>query len=720
MSNALVEKFTIIHTRMFVDDLRRLPDAIYKKANRVIDRMLVNPWAKELHPEKIKQAEDGVYSCRVDDNYRIIWKHIKPNDIVFWMIDAHDDAYNRTTRKRFRLDDGMVRIVDVVEEAAQHNAQRSTDLDWLIQQKQQTHTPGKLFLGYQDDELRKLGVPENWLPHVRVMDDLNDLQLLEEKLDPTVFDALLSASIHTEPTVPDKALHQSLKRYQGGDDLHRFVDSDEFKRALAGDMQDWMIFLAPHQRRLVAANYNGPARIKGVAGSGKTVVAIHRAYRLYGLANDKGVRVLYLTYGNRLPGITRQLLQRLAGDKLVDDNFLECTTLHKWCSAFLRGHGISLNTIDPRNQRTKIEAAIESVKPRYTDLAIWKQSHYFFADEIKIAIKGRAIKTRDDYLKLDRSGRGTPLQGRERHAMYDVYEQYQQALHADGLCDFEDFILESLRLLEENPDLQGQYRAAVIDEIQDFTEAAMRLMRLIVTEGQNDLFLVGDGLQRIYPGGYSLSGLDINIVGRSHILQRNYRNTAQILRAAHIMIKDQSTFDDMDDTQSDLVEPEYSVRQGEIPILKQCASLNDEIAWIDTEIDRLCREEGYQPHDMAFLYRIRRDYEDALRNRFASRLGLQKVTDSPDTFFGQHAKYTTFHSAKGLEFKVVFIVGVSDGLVPFKNWNLEGEALAEHLRIERQLLYVAMTRARDRLYLTCHGQPSEFLQHISHEVLQRA
>src|SRR5690606_5436328 len=127
----------------------------------------------------------------------------------------------------------------------------------------------------------------------------------------------------------------SLNRHQGGDDLYKFVDSEEFKRALNGDMQDWMLFLAPHQRSQVQRKFNGPARIKGIAGSGKTVVAIHRTYHLAKTVAKTEQKVLFLTYGNRLPSITKYLLQRLAGESFPVDERIEFATFHQWCRQFL-------------------------------------------------------------------------------------------------------------------------------------------------------------------------------------------------------------------------------------------------------------------------------------------------------------------------------------------------------------------------------------------------
>jgi len=703
----------------FWQDLEQLHPTVKSKAVRTINRMLKNPWARELHPEKIKAAEEGIYSCRVDDGYRIIWKHIKPNDIVFCLVDNHDEAYRRARRKSFILDDGVVKIADVLETGTVANGKADAQHDWILQSAKK---PGTLFIGYTDDELINMGVSSEHIPHVRTLDDENGLANLERLLDEATFDKLLEIALYGElsrPTVPDKDLAKSLQRNHGGDDLYRFIDTEEFQKVLNGDIAGWMLFLAPHQRKLVHRHFNGPARVKGVAGSGKTVVAIHRTYHLYRQAQENNEKVLFLTFGNRLPAITRYLLQHLAGEDELDPDHLEARTLHQWCAWFLRTYGdITLN-IDQRVQIDALKDAIKQVEPSYDDLILWDRSPYFFREEISNAIKGRMINNQDDYLNLDRSGRGTPLRPRERQAVYAVYKQYQTILDDTGYCDWDDFIIHAYNLLDAQPDLQGMYRSVIVDEIQDFTEAAMLLINKLVPQQPNNMFLVGDGLQRIYPGGYSLGAIGIDVVGRSSILQKNYRNTEQILRAAHTMME-RIVLDDMDDEVNAVTMPLYSVRNGPVPELHRFRHTEDEMAWVAAHIAKLKQHDGYQDRDFAVLYRWRKPYQMTVQKNLGAHINLIEISTQPETYFGPGAKYTTFHSAKGLEFKVVFIVGVSDYFVPKDEWEMDGRELEEYLARERRLLYVAMTRARDLLYLTCsRGASSHFLEDIPETSMKR-
>jgi superfamily I DNA/RNA helicase/mRNA-degrading endonuclease RelE of RelBE toxin-antitoxin system len=711
--------YTITMSREFLRDLGRLPPAVYRRAVRAAERMIEDPWSRELHPEKVRRAEEGIRSCQVDRSYRIIWKHIKPNDVILCLVDRHQEAYRRARRKSFTLQDGVVHMADILEVGARPAEAAGEIFHW---QRAGDARPGLLFIGYQDQELLGMGVPEEVLPHLRALDDVNQMDLIERLLPVEVYNRLLEIALEIveRRVVPDRQLQQSLRRHQGGDDLYRFVDSEEFKRALAGDMEEWMLFLAPHQRQLCTRTYAGPARIKGVAGSGKTVVAIHRARHLARQALERNRKVLFLTYGNRLPGVVHHLLEHLAGEGAPELNAVECATVHQWCYRFLTRHGQRPNVDNTGEAYDEaLNQAIAQVRPRFPKLRIWSRPRSFFADEIKYAIKGRAIPTLEAYLALHRSGRGTPLRATEREAAYAVYEAYQEYLHARGLWDFDDYAVVALRLVESGH-VPGAYAAAVVDEIQDLTEAVMRLIRRVIPPGSDDLFLVGDGLQRIYPGGYALGRLGIDIAGRSTLLRRNYRNTQQILRAAHAMM-DSRRFDDMDDSESAVPAPEFSVRPGDVPVLHRAGSPEEELRWIRDKIAELKAEKGYRERDFALLYRWRRPYQDLIQQHLSPHVQLVEIRRDAATFFGPGAKHTTFHSAKGLEFKVAFVVGATDRrFVPRDDRSLSDEELADYMARERRLLYVAMTRARDLLYLTCsRGQPSRFLADVPDECLRR-
>ncbi len=704
----------------FLGDLINLPPPVQAKTKRTLERMIRNPWAPELQPEKVRRAESGMHSCRVDDDYRVIWKHVKPDHILFCLVDNHDPAYRRATRKSFTLKDNIVSIADILQVGTPETDAAAGEL--FARSRCEDAGPGDLFIGYRDQELLDMGVPDDVLPHVRALNEIDQLAAVERLLSAEVFDRLLAIALgETErPVVPDSDLRASIEHYQGGEALCTFIDSEEFKRALAGDMQDWMLFLAPDQRQIVNRQFAGPARIRGVAGSGKTVIAIHRARRLgKQIGGDK--TVLFLTFGNRLPNIIRHLLLQLAGAGAPEMTAIECCTIHQWCGRFLSRLGCPATVGKPEDIQAVLQQTIAVGRQAHPRLsALWGRGPKFFADEIKYAIKGRAIDTVDEYLALERSGRGTALGEAERRAVWVVYQAYQLQLQQLRVCDWEDVILHALKLAQAGA-LTRPYRAAVVDEIQDLGEATLRLVRAIVLPGENDLFLVGDGLQRLYPGGYTLGRVGIDIAGRGTLLRRNYRNTHEILNAAFAMMSG-VRYNDLEDLVTETTQPEYSLRHGPVPALRGFGTPEEEIAWVLDKMAELKTREGYRDDAFAILYRMRKPYLGIITQMVGTRCALAELTNDANTYFGAGVKHSTFDSAKGLEFKVVLVVGVTDGhFVPYDDWSLqEGAELEEHLMRERSRLFVAMTRARDQLYLSySRGSASRFLSGVRDELLAR-
>ena len=709
------QNFNVSATTEYFQNMFTLDKAQQKKALQTSLQMVKNPFHQSFNPEKIKNAEPGIHSSRIDRNYRIIWKLIKPNQVVLCFIDKHDAAYLKASRTSFTLADGVVSIADIVKADP---VQTPTEDFGMFQRSEKEGPEGDLFLAYKDQELRDFGVPDDIFNKIRSLDNLNQLGELERLLPIEVYDTLIAVAIgeYNRPVVPDKDLGESIDRNQGGEGIYQFLDSEEFERALEGGMEKWMLFLAPHQRRIVNRTYAGPARVKGVVGSGKTVVAIHRLVRLAREAHKNKQKVLFLTYGNRLPEITMHLVKSLAGEGAPELEAIECKSVHSWCGSFIRKHNQNIS-INNKRLKEALENSIKEVKENHPKYKLWEKPDSFFKDEISIAIKGKAVASLNEYLALDRSGRGTSLNDDERKAMYQIYEAYQKNL-GSHYGDYDDIVLMALKLLEDGkkPDC---YRYAVIDEIQDLTSAVMRVIRQIIPEGENDLFMVGDGLQRIYPGAYVLSRLGIDIVGRGTLLEQNYRNTQEILQAAFSLMENQ-TYDDMETESLPAVKPEYSLRRGEKPILHREGSIDDELRWVAAEIKLLKEEHGYQDRDFAVLYRWRKPYKWRVKDIFTEAgITSSELTNDSMSYFGPGVKLTTFHSSKGLEFKVVFVVGVTDTLfVPKDDWNLKGEELQEYHNLERALLYVAMTRARDLLSLSySRGVKSRFLEDVPDEFL---
>lgn len=702
----------------FWDDLDTLDKPNQIHTLDALTRMLTDPFSPELRTEQVTHAEHGVYSCRASESLRIIWKSTRQNEMIICLVDQHDDAYNRAMRLGIAKEGNQIKIIDRLQTETTSFGGGSGLFTPLVHR---IKSYGDLFISYNDEEIKSCGVPEELFGNIRALDRLDQFAQFEERLGEKTFYNLLKL---VEPdlnyeVLPDEQITASLIENQGGENIYRFEDDEEFKRVLFGSLEDWMLFLAFDQKTIIRREFNGPVRIKGVAGSGKTVIAIHRARYLAKKAQENGKKVLFLTYGNRLPDVLFHLLTQLVGDGSSLLDHIECRTIHSWCTSFLHENKVYPKILQEKSRELLKDAISKVSRMGVMSKNLEKRGHDFFEDEIRYIIKGKALKKIDDYLSLERSGRGTRLTVDERQAVWKIYEDYQSGLQANNWSDFDDIILQALRLVEEGK-LGDKYQSIIVDEIQDLTEATMKLIRAIVQPGMDDLFLVGDGLQKIYPGGYSMNQVGIDITGRGRILRKNYRNTQQILQAAHAMMEGVQ-YDDPDGEPEQSEVPEYSVRQGKPPVLTRFSSPEQEIFWIQTEIDRLVAEGTYSDKDFALLYRMDDPYKDLIINILSRQHEVVELNKNAETYFGPGIKLTTFHSAKGLEFKVVFVVGVTDGWqVPRDNFTYSSEEMEDYLAMEKRLLYVAMTRARDLLYITCsRGQPSRFLNGIPERMLER-
>ena len=308
-------KYAISITNDFFQDLQGFPSHVHKKTTRALGLLSENPFHPTLESIELKQAEKGIHRSKLDDDYRLIWKLVSPNNVIVCFVDKHDDAYRRARRISVVLENSVVCIRDITQvDVRIKEGNRGRGMLSLFGKGK----GGKLFRDEPDKYLLDLGVRPELLSTLRAMNELDDLMSIEGAVPNQTWNQLfeLACNAIERPVVPDTKLDASLKKFNGGEDLARFVDSDEFRRVLEGSMAEWMLFLSPRQRRLVRANFDGPARVKGVAGSGKTVVAIHRAWLMAQklIRYPEQERVLFLTYGNRLPAVTEELLRQLSND----------------------------------------------------------------------------------------------------------------------------------------------------------------------------------------------------------------------------------------------------------------------------------------------------------------------------------------------------------------------------------------------------------------------
>jgi superfamily I DNA/RNA helicase len=355
--------------------------------------------------------------------------------------------------------------------------------------------------------------------------------------------------------------------------------------------------------------------------------------------------------------------------------------------------------------RTKL---VEPLIKRHGLTHVMAGSAHLLLDEFDAFIAGRGIEHLDEYLALRRRGGGSGLQRADRERVFAAFTDYRVALSKQRLYDWPSIRLEALRLAGEGAG--PRYDGVIIDEAQDLSAVGMRLLLTLDRSEQHRHFLiVGDGQQSIYPGGFGLRELGIDIVGRSRVLTANWRNTWSVWTAAKAVIEG-SEFDDLDEDvglrpTGDEPEPLTVGAPAELHILRSPAEELELLAALIGE--RL--DEGIDPGDIAVLVEVRRKGDDVTKALAAAGVATQRL----EQYEGDHAEGVlvgTFSRAKGLEFKEVFVPGLAAAEWPSR-WflppDLTGDARSERLALQLRTLFVGMSRARDRLVLLSGGEPCE-------------
>jgi len=685
----------------FLTAFSHVPQSQQKKVREFVTRFQCNPTSAAINYESIHDVQDKrVRTVRIGLDYRAIV--LQPEEdkvyLLLW-VDHHDEAMQWARNKVFDIHPvtGALQIIDVqfIRSVKQpHIAQQGVDA---------------LFGTFTDEDLLRIGLPEPLLPAVRALRKPEDLDGLQPYLPEEAYEALywianlgysvdqalgaVAQPTHVDPKDMAKALsHPDSKR--------RFVvvkNVDELVEMLNAPLAKWRVFLHPSQAALVSHNFNGPARVLGGAGTGKTVVAMHRARFLAAQVFSKSTdRILLTTFTKTLAANIRANLKSLCGPEY---DRIEIVHLHSWAASFLR------------SQEIKFEiAASEEIQQCWRDafssVGTGDWSEAFYRIEWDRVVQAQSITTREEYLLAPRIGQHIRLTRPQRAQVWEVFDEFKRNLNVLGKLEWIDMIRQTrLYLTHKGPILP--YRAVVVDETQDLHPEDLKLIRQIVPEGCNDLFFVGDAHQRIYGRPVVLGQCGINIKGRASKLRINYRTTEEIRNWSLGVLTDQP-FDDLDGG-TDTNQEYRSLLHGEKPIVQNFASLSQEKKYIAETILKLL--EDVKPETICLIARANRQlFEDYIPGLLNAK--IEFVLLKPDTpeDVGDGIRLATIHRVKGLEFHHVLIAGVNAGVIPWEGNNKldEMEQFDSEIQ-ERCLFHVACTRARDTLTITSFGVPSLFI-----------
>jgi hypothetical protein len=699
----------------FLDAFAEVPKSKQKKVRRFIQKFRSNPRSSGINYETIEAARDpNLRSVRIDQEYRgIVLKPDTGNVYMLLWVAHHDDAYQWAKNKVVQIhpETGSIQVIPMEEGKAPSVNGENAEVQ---------ESPNDLFADHRDRELTRLGVPEQLMPLVRSITTEEQLDDLQSYLPQEAYEALfllaagysqrevdneLAYSRNESDTVDTEDFATALEEPNSQRRFTVVEDEEELERMLDAPLEKWRVFLHPSQRQLVTMEANGPVRVLGGAGTGKTVVAMHRAVWLVeNVLSDPSASILFTTFTRNLASDIEENLRLIASGEVLDR--IEVKNLDAWVSGFLNSHGYAYR-IDYGNQSSDLWEQALAMAPEGTN-------PNFLRNEWEQVIQPNGITTEPEYMRISRIGRGTPLQRLERHDIWPVFEEYQSLLEDKKLRERDGAFRDARRLLEEQGDVLP-YRSVVVDEAQDMGKQAFKLIRQMIPGGDrpNDLFIVGDAHQRIYDRQVVLGHCGINIVGRGRKLRINYRTTEENRQWA-VRLLQGVDYDDLDGGFDDQAVYK-SLMHGTEPQTALCDSFQSEVQAI-TEYLRHVRDTDGSLRGTCLIARTKQllgNYDGALQSAGFETYVIQPRRAEDRSKPG--VRLATMHRAKGLEFDRVIVAGVSDGIVPHAR-ALQGAGdevdRDRALRQERSLLYVAATRAKRDVLITAHGTPSPWLHDV--------
>lgn len=655
-----------------------------------------NPTASGINYERIRDAGDpNMRSVRVNDNVRgIVLKPDVGNVYCLLWVDRHDDAYQWARRHRVAIhpDVGSIQIYAVEAPA-----------EAVVVAPVVAEAATSLFASLKDREIRRLGVPDEMLAAVRAVASDKELEALEQQLPDEAFEALFmfAAGESYEKIIADQTAPETVDPADFVAALDRdatkrhfvmLTDDSDLEALLAAPLERWRVFLHPSQRKLVEREWTGPVKVTGGAGTGKTVVAMHRAARLARqFAAMPGRPVVFTTFTKTLSDDIRQHLELLCTPQELEKILV--VNLDQWASTVLRRFGYKPELLYDESARRSYWQAAMSAMPASADL-----SQHFMRAEYERVVLPQGCETAEDYMRASRVGRGGQLGRATRRAIWPVFSEYRAQLHGANLREPEEAFRDARRLLAGQATELG-IRAMVVDEAQDISAAAFELIRAAVPVAANDLFIVGDAHQRIYRHKVVLSRVGIEVRGRSRSLKVNYRTTDEIRRWACAQLEG-CEIDDLDGN-IDTLRGYRSLTHGDRPDVMASSSQQDDIKHI-REILKQLADDSIEPRQVCIVARIN-DEVDAVANglKKAGVATLRLERSTPDDPAVPGVRVATMHRIKGLEFGVV-IIAAYKGATKYAELFARDEDAGvsdETETAERSLLHVAATRAKRHLFV---------------------
>jgi Mrp family chromosome partitioning ATPase/plasmid maintenance system killer protein len=681
----------------FTDSLARLTAQEQKAAKTTAFDLQMDPSAPGLSFHKLDRAQDkNFWSVRVNADIRMI-VHRTTSSLLLAYVDHHDPAYKWAERRKIERHPttGAMQLVEVRE--------RVQEIEVFVPKPIDAPPPApkeKLFGNLRKFELMNFGVPEEWVDDVRKADEDTLFDVIAH-LPQEAQEALLKLAVGEKPEVP-KPAPVDADPFAHPDAQRRFrilANAEELQRALDYPWEKWAVFLHPDQAALVERDFSGPARVSGSAGTGKTIVALHRAVHL--ARANPAATVLLTTFSNALANALKGKLDHLIGNEpAIAARIVVKSVTGVGHDLYAQAHGQPHIAPEVLIRSLIAEAAKGGDGSKF--------SPQFLFGEWTDVVDAWQLTSWDAYAQVSRLGRKTRIGGKQREALWAIFERVQVALAERKSVTWSGIfghLTEDLTAEAKSP-----FDFVVIDEAQDLGIAEARFFSAIGAARPNALFFAGDLGQRIFQQPFSWKSLGIDVRGRSYPLRINYRTSHQIRSHADGLLP--NAIGDVDGN-AESRRGTVSVFDGPPPSVQVCASADAEqkavAAWIAARV-----REGYRPEEIGVFVRSDAQLERARTAVTAAGASPVELTDQIEPT-GGHLAISTMHLAKGLEFRAVAVMACDDEVLPLQE-RIEAVAddadLEEVYNTERHLLYVACTRARDNLLVTGITPGSEFLADI--------
>ena len=680
----------------FNESLAKLTERERTRVKETVFDLQVNPAQPGHQLHRVEAARDpGFWSVRVNLDVRII-VHRSADNFLLCYVDHHDEAYRWAERRKIETHPttGAAQIVELREMIREVPVVTHSEVPPQLESKP------ALLAGRTDAELLGYGVPSDWLEAIRDADEDSLLDLVEH-LPGEAMEALLQLATGGIVRLPE-VVPAGADPFDHPDARRRFrvvSDVEELEQALGYPWEQWAIFLHPAQRAIVQREFSGPARVSGSAGTGKTVVALHRAVHL--ARQEEHARVLLTTFSNPLALLLHNRLRVLISSEPRLGERVEVRSLDAVADRLYRANFGQLTVASQESVVAAIHDAMSETEPG-------SFTQQFVAQEWERVVDEWQLHDWESYRTVRRSGRGRQLNESQRQQLWPVFEGVRERLQAQGLMTRAQ-MLGGLTALYEGSD-RRPFDYIVVDEAQDLSVPQLRFLAALGTRESNRMFFSGDLGQRIFQKPFSWKALGVDIRGRSQTLRINYRTSHQIRSQADRLLGPEIA--DMDGN-SEERKGTVSVFNGPHPDVRVLNTPAEETATLREWIATIASE-GLEPSEIAVFVRSEAEIARAIAGIEAAGLSHSILTERMDSKEGAVA-VSTMHQAKGLEYRAVAVIACDDNVIPSEariDAIVEETELDEVYNTERYLLYVACTRARDHLLVTGVRPASEFLRDL--------